>query len=108
MISDEFCTGRLSPEVTHFFFNSTHALISYLPAKVRNPNWSLHILLEDPQYVSVSLICDTWESNRLISFQAGQFLLPTFMFPCVPHEDLSSEPYPLMDMATLDPIWKWW
>ncbi|KAJ7300604.1 hypothetical protein DFH08DRAFT_828294 [Mycena albidolilacea] len=80
IISDEFRAGRLSPEFTHFFFNSTRALISYLPAEVRKPAWSLHILPEDSQY-------------------ADRFL---------PHEDLSSEPYSLMDMATPDPIWKWW
>ncbi|KAJ7304647.1 hypothetical protein DFH08DRAFT_976638 [Mycena albidolilacea] len=50
IISDEFRAGRLSPEFTHVFFNSTRALISYLPANVRQPTWSLHILPEDPQY----------------------------------------------------------
>ncbi|KAJ7811541.1 hypothetical protein B0H14DRAFT_3479650 [Mycena olivaceomarginata] len=89
MISNEFCAERLSPEFTHFFFNSTRALISFLPAEVRKPEWSLHILPEDPQY-------------------ASRFLSPTFMVPRAPHEDLSEEPYPIMDMVTLDPIWKWW
>ncbi|KAJ7833264.1 hypothetical protein B0H14DRAFT_2591619 [Mycena olivaceomarginata] len=67
MISDDFHAGRLSPEFTHYFFNSTRALISYLPAEVRKPEWSRHILPEDSQY-----------------------------------------PYPIMDMATPEPIWKWW
>jgi hypothetical protein len=28
--------------------------------------------------------------------------------PRAPHEDLLGEPYPTMDMSTLEPIWKWW
>jgi hypothetical protein len=28
--------------------------------------------------------------------------------PRAPHEDLLGEPYPIADMATPEPIWKWW
>jgi hypothetical protein len=55
ILADEFRAGRLSPEVTHYFFNSTHALIASLPSELHNPAWSHSILPVSPEYVCSTL-----------------------------------------------------
>ncbi|KAJ7672709.1 hypothetical protein B0H14DRAFT_2657165 [Mycena olivaceomarginata] len=39
---------------------------------------------------------------------ANRVLAPSLVIPRLPHEDLSSEPYPVMDMSDYDPMWYWW
>ncbi|KAJ7711946.1 hypothetical protein B0H14DRAFT_2645543 [Mycena olivaceomarginata] len=39
---------------------------------------------------------------------SGRLLSSNFAIPRCPHEDLSSEPYPVMDMADYDSMWHWW
>ncbi|KAJ7792198.1 hypothetical protein B0H14DRAFT_2624183 [Mycena olivaceomarginata] len=39
---------------------------------------------------------------------ANRALGPSFVIPCLPHKDLSSEPYPVIDMADYDSMWYWW
>ncbi|KAJ7362706.1 hypothetical protein DFH08DRAFT_950941 [Mycena albidolilacea] len=89
ILADEFRAGWLSPEVAHYFFNSTRSLIAHLPSEVRNPAWSHGIIPEDPKH-------------------SGRFFACTFVIPRGPHKDLSLEPYPVMDMAAPDPMWNWW
>ncbi|KAJ7761645.1 hypothetical protein B0H14DRAFT_2634033 [Mycena olivaceomarginata] len=80
ILADGFRAGQLSPEVAHYFFNSTRSLIAHLPSEVCNPTWSHSVLPEDPEY-------------------SGRFLSRTFVIPWGPHKDLSLEPYLVMDMA---------
>ncbi|KAJ7794376.1 hypothetical protein B0H14DRAFT_3497044 [Mycena olivaceomarginata] len=75
LLIDEFRAGRLSPTFTHLFFNSVRALIASLPPEMRNPAWLDHLLPESPDHAII---------------------------PRLPHEDLSSEPYPVMDMSDYD------
>jgi hypothetical protein len=59
LLIDEFRAGRLSPTITHIFFNSVRALIASLPAETRNPAWLDHLLPESPDHASIlSLTCN--------------------------------------------------
>ncbi|KAJ7717921.1 hypothetical protein B0H14DRAFT_2643463 [Mycena olivaceomarginata] len=40
--------------------------------------------------------------------EANRTLTPALVIPCLPHEDLSSEPYPVMDMSDYNSMWYWW
>ncbi|KAJ7792113.1 hypothetical protein B0H14DRAFT_2624321 [Mycena olivaceomarginata] len=89
IVADEFRAGRLSPEVSHRFFNTVRALINFLPSERRNIAWTHGFLPEDPDF-------------------ANLFLTSTIAIPRGPHEDSLEEPYPTMDMSSFDPIWYWW
>ncbi|KAJ7708439.1 hypothetical protein B0H14DRAFT_2646655 [Mycena olivaceomarginata] len=84
-----FRAGRLSPTITHIFFNSVRALIASLPPETATPpGWT--ILPESPDHASQpyshACTCDSAPSPQ----------------------DLSSEPYPVMDMSDYDSMWYWW
>jgi hypothetical protein len=53
-VADEFRAGRLSPEVSHRFFNTVHALIDFLPSEQRKVAWMHNFLPEDPDFVSLN------------------------------------------------------
>ncbi|KAJ7863627.1 hypothetical protein B0H14DRAFT_3443983 [Mycena olivaceomarginata] len=78
VLIDEFRAGRLSPTITHIFFNSVRALIASLPPETRKP--------------------------RLVN----RTLTPALVIPRLPNKDLSSEPYPVMDMSDYNSMWYWW
>ncbi|KAJ7819710.1 hypothetical protein B0H14DRAFT_2600459 [Mycena olivaceomarginata] len=89
MFADELRTRRLSPEIVHGFFNSIHALIAALPSELRNPAWTNSLLPADPGLTD-------------------RHLAPSFAIPCCPHEDLLTEPYPILDMSDYDSFWHGW
>ncbi|KAJ7771433.1 hypothetical protein B0H14DRAFT_2632397 [Mycena olivaceomarginata] len=93
LLIDEFRAGCLSPTITHIIFNSVRSLIASLPSEMRNPVWLDHLLPESPDHASTF---------------ANRVLAPSLVIPRLPHEDLSSEPYPVMDMSDYDPMWYWW
>ncbi|KAJ7722470.1 hypothetical protein B0H14DRAFT_3520321 [Mycena olivaceomarginata] len=89
LLINEFRAGHLSPTITHIIFNSVRALIAALPSEMRDPVWLDHLLPESPDH-------------------ANRVLTPRLLIPRLPHEDLSSEPYPVMDMSDYDSMWYWW
>ncbi|KAJ7305686.1 hypothetical protein DFH08DRAFT_976234, partial [Mycena albidolilacea] len=89
LLINEFRAGNLSPTITHIIFNSVRALIAALPSEMRDPIWLDHLLPESPDH-------------------ANRVLTPRLLIPRLPHEDLSSEPYPVMDMSDYDSMWYWW
>ncbi|KAJ7302481.1 hypothetical protein DFH08DRAFT_977757 [Mycena albidolilacea] len=48
--ASKFRAGRLSPEVTHGFFNTAHALIAYLPSELYNATWEHEFHPEAPDF----------------------------------------------------------
>ncbi|KAJ7300360.1 hypothetical protein DFH08DRAFT_828533 [Mycena albidolilacea] len=86
LLISEFRAGNLSPTITHIIFNSVWALIAALPSEMRDPVWLDHLLPESPDH-------------------ANRVLTPRLLIPRLPHEDLSSEPYPVMDMSDYDSMW---
>jgi hypothetical protein len=59
LLIDEFRAGRLSPTITHIFFNFVQALITPLPPEMRNPTWLNHLLPESLDHASIlSLTCN--------------------------------------------------
>ncbi|KAJ7690179.1 hypothetical protein B0H14DRAFT_3532416 [Mycena olivaceomarginata] len=76
------------PEAVHYFFNLTCTLIATLLPEQHDPAWTQY----PPSFPGIF-----WPP-----------LSSNFAIPRCPHEDLSSEPYPVMDMADYDSMWHWW